>query len=200
MKVYIITDNIDNGIVASNIVNRGKNTGIISETRSDDPKALLADLRDNIGSTAEMAIIICENPGGLAISANKISGVRAATCKDAEDAMDARKNAKANVIIISTQKASKTNLGEVIRTWLTSASEAEDDEIIEEVQKTKAPSNFLGGIKDAANRATKAVEKPMKEKPAARQRDSEPEGNGILASIKKKGFSKALKEELGLED
>lgn len=200
MKVYIITDNIDNGIVASNIVNKTGNTGIISESRSEDPRALLSDLKDNIGSMGELAVLICANPKAVSISANKMSGIRAATCKDAEDAAEATTDAKANVILIDSSKATKTLLSEIIKAWLASTIGEDIEPAEEEAPARAAPSRLLGGIKDAAKSATKAVTNTAKSaKQAVHPRDADDNSDGIVKQIKQKGAAKALKEALGLE-
>lgn len=197
MKVYIISDNADNGVIASNVVNKSGNLGIMSELRSGDPKAMLNDLKDNLGAETELALIICVNPKAVAISANKLSGVRAVACKDAEDAEDAINDAKANVILVDSSKVNKNTLSDIIVTWL-QVSSGTINEIRASAAKTKAASGgggsgIMGGIKNA-------VQRPQQSGKSAPGPDDNLDTGEIIKSVKTKGALKTLKETLGLQD
>ncbi len=75
---------------------------------------------------ADQALIACWTGTGAAIAANKVHGVRAALCGDAETAAGARKWNDANVLALSLRTTSEALLGEILGGWLGAAPS--DDE------------------------------------------------------------------------
>lgn len=65
----------------------------------------------------EGAIICCWSGTGVAIAANRIPGVRAALCWDAETARLARKWDNANVLALSLRYTSETVAKEILEAW-----------------------------------------------------------------------------------
>jgi len=66
---------------------------------------------------AEQAIVCCWTGTGASIAANKVDGVRAALCLDAQTAEGARKWNDANALAISLRATSEAELAEILDAW-----------------------------------------------------------------------------------
>jgi ribose 5-phosphate isomerase B len=66
---------------------------------------------------AEEGILFCWTGTGVSLAANKVPGVRAALCVDAETARGARLWNNANVLCISMRLTSENILEEIIEAW-----------------------------------------------------------------------------------
>jgi ribose 5-phosphate isomerase B len=84
--------------------------------------------RDVAEGQAEQGIVCCWTGTGASIAANKVPGIRAALCQDAETARGARLWNDANVLALSLRTTSDAVLGEILDAWFDSgASEDPDD-------------------------------------------------------------------------
>lgn len=75
---------------------------------------------------AETGVVCCWTGTGVSIAANKIPGVRAALCGDAETAVGARRYNHANVLVLSLRATSEQVGREVVDAFL-SSPEGDDD-------------------------------------------------------------------------
>jgi ribose 5-phosphate isomerase B len=79
---------------------------------------------------AERGIVCCYTGTGVSIAANKVPGVRAALCVDAETARGARRWNDANVLALSLRLTSPTVADEIVQAFLTTdVDETERDNI-----------------------------------------------------------------------
>ncbi len=76
----------------------------------------------------ERGIVCCWTGTGVSIAANKVSGVRAALCADAETARGARKWNDANVLALSLRSTSQAIAEEIILAWLAEPYAGTEDE------------------------------------------------------------------------
>jgi ribose 5-phosphate isomerase B len=76
-----------------------------------------AAARDVAEGRAEQAVVCCWTGTGASIAANKVPGVRAALCGDAQTAAGARKWNDANVLALSLRTTSRAELGEILDAW-----------------------------------------------------------------------------------
>ena len=84
--------------------------------------------RDVAEGRAQQAVVACWTGTGASIAANKVPGIRAALCVDAETAAGARRWNDANVLALSLRLTSPALLGEILDAWLrTETSAAADD-------------------------------------------------------------------------
>ena len=67
---------------------------------------------------ADRGVVCCWTGTGVSIAANKVSGVRAALCTDAETATGARKWNDANVLAIGLRLSSATVAREIVDAFL----------------------------------------------------------------------------------
>lgn len=70
---------------------------------------------------ADQGVVFCWTGTGVSIAANKVAGVRAALCGDAETARGARAWNDANVLCMSLRATTPAVAREIIEAWLVSA-------------------------------------------------------------------------------
>ncbi len=75
---------------------------------------------------ADEAIVMCWTGTGCSIAANKLPGIRAALCQDAETAKGARIWNHANVLALSLRATPEAVLREILQAWF-STPFSEDD-------------------------------------------------------------------------
>jgi len=97
--------------------------------RDDWAWASEAAARDVAENGADQAIVCCWTGTGASIAANKVPGVRAALCADAETARGARRWNDANVLALSLRTTSAALLGEILDAWFEVAASHEHDDV-----------------------------------------------------------------------
>jgi ribose 5-phosphate isomerase B len=108
--------------------------GALNEEERDDwAWASEAAARDVAEGRAEQGVVCCWTGTGASIAANKVPGVRAALCGDAETARGARRWNDANVLALSLRGTSEAVLGEIIDAWL----EGEPSDDADDVQNVR---------------------------------------------------------------
>jgi ribose 5-phosphate isomerase B len=90
---------------------------LTDEERDDWAWASEAAARDVADGRAEQAIVCCWTGTGASIAANKVNGVRAALCLDAQTAEGARKWNDANALALSLRATSEAELVEILDGW-----------------------------------------------------------------------------------
>ena len=96
--------------------------GALSDEERDDwAWASEAAARDVADGRAEQGIVCCWTGTGASIAANKVAGVRAALCGDAETARGARRWNDANVLALSLRTTSAALLVEILDGWFEGA-------------------------------------------------------------------------------
>jgi ribose 5-phosphate isomerase B len=101
--------------------------------------------RDVASGAAQQGIVCCWTGTGASIAANKVPGVRAALCADAETARGARTWNDANVLALSLRSTSEALLGEILDGWF--ATRASDD------PSDQANIDHLGELDHAIDRS-----------------------------------------------
>ena len=82
-------------------------------------EASIAVARAVADQRADQGIVCCWTGTGASIAANKVAGVRAALCVDAQTAAGARKWNNANVLALSLRLLSEPVATEILDAWLT---------------------------------------------------------------------------------
>jgi ribose 5-phosphate isomerase B len=77
--------------------------------------------RDVAEGRAEQGIVCCWTGTGASIAANKVDGIRAALCADAQTAEGARRWNDANVLALSLRTTSQAELAEILDAWFAGA-------------------------------------------------------------------------------
>jgi ribose 5-phosphate isomerase B len=134
MKVSVAADELTGvaGAVLDQLAERGHEAiahGALAEgEREDWAWASEAAARDVAEGRAEQAIVCCWTGTGASIAANKVNGVRAALCLDAQTAEGARKWNDANTLALSLRATSEAELAEILDAWFggDASGDAED--------------------------------------------------------------------------
>jgi ribose 5-phosphate isomerase B len=104
--------------------------GALSEEERDDwAWASEAAARDVAEGRAAQGVVCCWTGTGASIAANKVPGIRAALCGDAETARGARKWNDANVLALSLRSTSPAVLEEILDGWFASAPSDEAGDV-----------------------------------------------------------------------
>ncbi len=69
--------------------------------------------------TVERGVLVCKTGIGMAIMANKVSGVRAAVCYDTELARSSREHNDCNVLVLAASYTDAKKAEEIAALWLT---------------------------------------------------------------------------------
>jgi ribose 5-phosphate isomerase B len=104
--------------------------GALSEDERDDwAWASEAAARDVAEGRADQGIVACWTGTGASIAANKVGGIRAALCGDAETARGARKWNDANVLALSLRTTSPALLEEILDGWFEASPSTDEDDV-----------------------------------------------------------------------
>lgn len=96
--------------------------------RDDWAWASEAAAREVAEGRADQAVVCCWTGTGASIAANKVPGVRAALCLDAQTADGARKWNDANALAISLRATSEAELGEILDAWFAGGPSPDADD------------------------------------------------------------------------
>jgi ribose 5-phosphate isomerase B len=80
-------------------------------------------------------VLFCWTGTGVTIAANKVPGVRAALCADAETARGARRWNHANVLVMSLRLTSKPVAKEILDAWYSTPFDPSEAEAVERVKE-----------------------------------------------------------------
>jgi ribose 5-phosphate isomerase B len=83
----------------------------------------------------DQGIVCCWTGTGASIAANKVKGVRAALCNDAETARGARKWNDANVLALSLRLLSEPIATEILDAWLDASYTGTEDASLERIRR-----------------------------------------------------------------
>jgi len=85
--------------------------------------------------SCDQGILFCWTGTGVSIAANKVPGIRAALCGDAQTAQGARKWNDANVLAMSLRVTSQTVAKEILEAWFSADPKEEEKPNIEKVSE-----------------------------------------------------------------
>ena len=91
---------------------------------------------------ADEGILFCWTGTGVCMAANKVKGIRAALCDDAETARGARLWNNANVLCLSMRRTSEVILKEILDMWFNTLYESNetDDACLRMIAEIENPS------------------------------------------------------------
>ncbi len=220
MRFYIISDRMEFGVSLANMLNGSGHSAILSESQYDNTKGLVGALKEQLPDDT-IVILICQNAKEVGISANRLSGMRAVTCKDEEDAREAMRDTDANVLLLETSKVSKKMLSDVTDGILSGLSDQRAGQHVqsEEEWKQMEPrqkqqgqqfpqgpkkSMFIGLKEALTGRDEQGNPEPEEEpahrsKPKPTPRQQQQSAPAQRSQKRKKGLMEGLKESLGFE-
>jgi ribose 5-phosphate isomerase B len=108
------------------------------KTRKPEPWPLVGYEVGKLVASGEVdwGVAICYTGTGVSIAANKVRGVRAALCTDAETAKGARLWNDANVLVLSGRLTTTYLAKEILDTWISTTSIDESERSNIELLKT----------------------------------------------------------------
>jgi len=101
----------------------------VAGERADWAWASEAAARDVSSGQADQGVVACWTGTGASIAANKVPGVRAALCGDAQTAAGARRWNDANVLALSLRLTSRAALEEILDAWFGANPSRERDDL-----------------------------------------------------------------------
>jgi ribose 5-phosphate isomerase B len=87
------------------------------------------------GGATDTAVLCCWTGTGASIAANKVAGVRAALCTDAETARGARRWNDANVLVLSLRLVSPPVASEMLDAWFETGPDPSEAEAIASLER-----------------------------------------------------------------
>ncbi len=82
----------------------------------------------------DQGVLFCWTGTGVSIAANKVTGIRAALCHDAETARGARKWNDANILVMSLRSTSDSVAREICDAWLEAQPDPAEQAIISKLR------------------------------------------------------------------
>ncbi len=95
-----------------------EDVGTYSSEPCDYPRFAYEAAKKVSGRKTQKGILICKTGTGMAVVANKLSGVRAGVCLSKADAKSARQHNDTNVLVLAATKTSPGKTRGIVRTWL----------------------------------------------------------------------------------
>jgi len=114
--------------------------GILDGPALSWPAVALGVAQAVAGGQANEGILFCWTGTGVSLAANKVRGVRAALCHDAETARGARLWNDANVLCLSLRSTTPAVAEEILQTWFDTRYQpnAEDDACLAAVREIES--------------------------------------------------------------
>ena len=138
MKIGVASDEKTylTDFVVDELKRRGYETILFGPLVGDELPWTLASekLADAVASgEADEGVLFCFTGTGSSIAANKVRGIRAALCGDAETARGARWWNDANVLVMSLRKTSTEVAKEILDAWFSESVLEEEKIYVEQV-------------------------------------------------------------------
>ncbi|MFQ6020394.1 MAG: RpiB/LacA/LacB family sugar-phosphate isomerase [Dehalococcoidia bacterium] len=124
--------------VAEELRRRGFDVQLFGPLKGEPlPWADVAEQVDHrvAGGEADQGVLFCWTGTGVSMAANKVPGVRAALCGDAETARGARAWNQANVLCLSLRATSEIVAREILDAWLTAQTDPSEAGNVERVNE-----------------------------------------------------------------
>lgn len=114
--------------VVEDLINMGhevKSFGALVTESAPWPKVAIEVSEKVASGEFDQAVLFCWTGTGISLAANKVKGIRAALCHDAETAAGARKWNDANILCMSLRTTSEVIAKEMLEAWF--ANEPSED-------------------------------------------------------------------------
>jgi ribose 5-phosphate isomerase B len=134
MRISVAVDELVGvaGTLVAELSGRGHETilhGALADgERADWAWSAERSARDVVEGRADQAIVCCWTGTGASIAANKVAGVRAALCGDAQTATGARRWNDANVLALSLRATTGAVLAEILDAWFATDPSPDPDD------------------------------------------------------------------------
>jgi len=143
MKIAVASDEKTQltDFVVEQLQQRGHDVVLYGPLAGDNLPWTLASekLADSVTSgQADEGVLFCYTGTGASIAANKVPGIRAALCGDAQTARGARWWNDANVLVMSLRATSTEVANEILEAWFSESVKEEEKPIIQHLQEIEA--------------------------------------------------------------
>lgn len=123
------------GAIAAHLKERGHSVEVL-------PVGAWAEVATTVAKSvaekkADQGIVCCWTGTGVTMAANKVRGVRAALCTDAQTASGARTWNDANVLGLSLRLLSEPVAKEIVDAWLEASYSGSEDASLEIIRRTE---------------------------------------------------------------
>lgn len=114
--------------------------GSLCEAASDWPEVAREVAESVTSGVADEGILFCWTGTGVSLAANKVPGIRAALCDDAETARGARLWNNANLLCLSIRRTSEVQAQEILEAWFGTAyvPNEVDDRCLRQIEALEA--------------------------------------------------------------
>lgn len=92
------------------------------------PKVAIEVAEQVAAGNFDQAILFCWTGTGISLAANKVKGIRAALCHDAETAAGARKWNDANILCMSLRATSEVIAKEMLDAWFSNEPSTDEED------------------------------------------------------------------------
>ncbi len=129
--------------VVAELTERGHELTLYGPLRGEDRywPAVAQDVAEAVAAGAvDEGILFCWTGTGVSLAANKVPGIRAALCDDAETARGARLWNRANILCLSLRRTSAIMAREIVEAWFAHSYEPNevDDTCLAQVEAIEA--------------------------------------------------------------
>jgi ribose 5-phosphate isomerase B len=129
--------------VINNLTERGHKITLVGPLQGNKElwPAVARQVAEAVASgQAEEGILFCWTGTGVSLAANKVPGIRAALCADAETARGARLWNNANILCLSLRSTSEVMADEILESWFDTSYQPnkEDDTCLAQVKAIEA--------------------------------------------------------------
>ena len=107
------------------------------------PEVALGVAESVVSGKVQEGVLFCWTGTGVCIAANKVPGIRAALCVDAETARGARKWDHANLLALSLRLTSQAVAKEILDAWFSTPFSEEEGQTVARV--TAIERKYKGG-------------------------------------------------------
>jgi ribose 5-phosphate isomerase B len=124
--------------VEAELRRRGHEVALVGPLNGDNspwPEVAAAVAERVAVGESDEGVLFCWTGTGVSIAANKVPGVRAALCGDAETARGARAWNQANVLCMSLRGTSETVAREILDAWFSAEADAGEEENVEKLNE-----------------------------------------------------------------
>jgi len=111
--------------------------GASSEASVDYPDLAFPVALGVAAGRHQRGVLICGTGQGMTMAANRVTGIRAALCLDAETARKTRQHNDSNVLVLSGWKVAPEEVGRILSAWL--KAEFEGGRHLRRIQKLDKP-------------------------------------------------------------
>jgi ribose 5-phosphate isomerase B len=139
MKIAVSSDEKTTltDFVIEELKTRGHDVTLFGPLINDDLPWTLASeqLADSVATgQTDQGVLFCYTGTGASMAANKVPGIRAALCADAETARGAKWWNDANVLVMSLRATSTEVAREILDAWFTERVRADEQATIRQLQ------------------------------------------------------------------